>query len=273
MKYFVLGIFLLIVAFDIFVWWNSKIRNRKEKRNKKDLENRITPVFEVKKNYIPINGSYDIIISDFYEYGALLQIHCSITQNDELIRGFCSRDLTSFEQKIRSEIRMIFDRLEDKKTDRTIKMWYCNSDGSAFSDTNDIPLKIIITFFKPSNMDDKTKELLKQCIYPHLQDLVEIDWNEVNTILKHCCYTKEHSIVKFLNIISNSDAGENGISDSTKNICRHLSMDMNFFYENQWFYGGSNSMSVYENLKAKYTEIKDCYLESLAHEYARDTVF
>lgn len=269
MKYFVLSIFLLIVAFDIYVWWNSKIRN---KRNKRNMANRITPVFEVKKNYIPINGSYDIVISDFIEYGALLQIHCSITQNDELVRGFCSKDLTSFEQKIRSEIRMIFDRLEDKKTDRTIKMWYSNSDGSSFSDTNDIPLKIIITFFKPSNMDDRTKEVLKQSLYPHLQDLVEIDWNEVNTILKNC-YAKERRLMKSLSVISNSYTDENGISDSAKNICRHLSMDMNFFYENQWFYGGGRSTSVYENLKAKYTEIEDCYLESMAHEYIRDTIF
>ncbi len=271
MKYLVLGIFLLIVAWDIFVYWNSKIRNGKAK-NKKDLADRIPPVFEVKKNYIPIQGSYDISISDFIEHGSLLQIHCSITQQDELVRGFCSKDLTSFEQKVRSEIRMVFDRLEDKKTDRTIKMWYCNSDGSSFGDTNDIPLKIIITFFKPLNMDDRTKEVLKQSLYPHLQELVEIDWNEVNTILKYCCYTKEQSIVNFLNIISKSYA-ENGISDSAQNICRHLSMDMAFFYENQWYYGGGSSTSVYEKLKEKYIEIEERYLECLVHEYARDTVF
>lgn len=53
-------------------------------------------------------------------------------------------------------------------------------DGSVFSDTNDIPLKSIITFFKTSNMYGRTKELLKQCLYPHLQDLEEVDWDEVN---------------------------------------------------------------------------------------------
>lgn len=263
MKYLALCIFLLLVAWDIFVWRNKKIRNKK-------LEDRVFPVFEVRKNYIPINGSYDIVISDFIEYGNLLQIQCSIKQDDDkLVRGFCTKDLLSFEQKIRAEIRMIFDRLGDEKTDRTIKIWYCNLDGSEFSDTNDIPLRIIITFFKPSNMDDRTKELLKQCLYPYLQELVEIDWNEVNTILKNC-YTKEQRLMESLKRISNSHTDEISISDSAKNICRHLSMDMAFFYENQWFYGGG---TVYENLKAKYIEIEDCYLESLSHEYARDGVF
>ena len=270
MKYLVLVIFLLIIVFDIFVWLNSK-KNITIK-NKKNIANRIPPTFEVKKNYIPIKGDYDIIISDFIEHGNLIQIQCSVMQNDELVRGFCTKDLIPFEQKIRSEIYMIFNRLEDKQSDRTIKIWYCNLDGSEFSDTNDIPLKIIITFFKPLNMDDETKKLLKQFLYQHLKDLIEVDWNEVNTILKGCC-AKEKRLTESLKRISNAYTEENSISDSTKNILRHLSMDMTFFYENVWFYGGGSSTSVYENLKAKYIEIEDCYLESLSYEYARDTVF
>lgn len=76
-------------------------------------------------------------------------------------------------------------------------------------------------------------------------------------------------------MISYSETDENGISDSEKNICRHLGMDMEFFYENQWFYGygAGSSTSVYEKLKEKYIEIEDCYLESLAHEYVRNTIF
>lgn len=62
MKYFFLGIFLLIVAWDIFIY----LRTRK-RRNQKDLTDSIPPVFEVKENYIPINSNYDIIISDFIE--------------------------------------------------------------------------------------------------------------------------------------------------------------------------------------------------------------
>lgn len=78
--------------------------------------------------------------------------------------------------------------------------------------------------------------------------------------------------MKHLNTVS-GDVYQTDISDSTKNICRHLSMDMAFFYENQWFYGGGSSASVYENLKAKYIEIENRYLETLLHEYALDTVF
>lgn len=268
MKYLVLIIFLLIIVFDIYVWRNSK-KNTSIKNKRND---RIPPTFEVRKNYIPIKDDYDIIISDFIEHGNLIQIQCSVMQNDELVRGFCTKDLRPFERKIRSEVYMIFDRLEDKQSDQTIKIWYCNLDGSEFSDTNDIPLKIIITFFKPSNMGDETKKLLKQSLYQHLKDLIEVDWNEVNAILKDC-YTKEKRLSESLKRISNAYTDEISISDSTKNILRHLSMDMTFFYENIWFYGGDSSTSVYENLKAKYIKIEDCYLESLSYEYARDTVF
>lgn len=266
MKYFVLGIFLLIVAWDLFIYWNSKIKS------KKALTERIPPIFEVKGNYFPIYGGCDIAISDFNEGEGLFQIQCNITWHNEPVRGFCTDDLLSFERKIRSEIQMVFDRSEDEKTDRTVKIQYCSADGSECRETKDIPLKMIITFFKPSNMDDGTKELLKQRLYPHLRDLVEIDWEEVNAVLKNCC-TKRESLLNHLNAVSGTDADETGISDSTKNICRHLSMDMVFFYENQWFYGGGSSASVYENLKAKYIKIENRYLETLLHEYALDTVF
>ncbi|MCM1288308.1 MAG: hypothetical protein NC240_08350 [Clostridium sp.] len=264
----VLVIAILIMTEGIL--WHRSLRDRKRNK-KKALTEQTPPIFKVENNYIPINDVYNITISDFIEYGTLLQIQCSITQGGKLVRGFCTRDLLSFEQKIRSEIRMIFDQLEDENTDRTIKIWYSNQDGSDFGDTNDIPLRVIITFFKPSNMDDKTKELLKQCLYPHLRALVEVDWNEINTILKNC-YAKEKRLMKSLNIINNSWLSESGISDSAKSIIRHLCMDMTFFYENQQFYGADMS-SVFSNLKEKYPKIEEIYLEKLAFEFARDTVF
>ncbi len=262
---------LVVLLIVILIMTEGTLWHRSLRDKKKNLSDSTPPVFKVEKNYIPINDVYDITISDFIEYGTLLQIQCSIMQGDALVRGFCTRDLLSFEQKIRSEIRMIFDQLKDEETDRTIKIWYCNLDGSEFGDTDDIPLKVIITFYKPSNMNDKTKAIIKKSLYSHLQALIEIDWNEVNTVLKKC-YEKDKRLMESLNIINNSWLSETGISDSAKNIIRHLCKDMAFFYENQQFYGGGMS-SVYANLKEKYPKIEDVYLESLGHEFARDMVF
>lgn len=152
----------------------------------------------------------------------------------------------------------------DKKHDGTIKIWY------SLDSTDDIPLSITITFFKLANINDNIKEMLKQCIYQHLQELVEVDWNEVNTILKDCC-DKEQDFTNALNDVRNSY--DTNISYAARNVCRHLYMDMVSFYENQWFYGAFNFSTVYENLKTKYKKIEDCYLEKLSHEYVRNNIF
>lgn len=178
--------------------------------------------------------------------------------------------MTSFEVEVRNQIRKMFDQLEDVKTDRTIKIWYKNEDSEEL-DTMDIPLKIIITFYRPEHFNDESGEILKQSLYPFLRELVEVDWGEVNGILKDCC-EKKQNLQHMLNEISQSYE-ENGISDSAKRICRHLSMDMSFFYENQWFFGGGKSPTVYEKLREKYPEIENRYIECLSHEYAKDTLW
>lgn len=266
MKYLALALFVLILVWDIVVYHNSK----KQNKNKKESADRIPPVFNIKNNYIPVKGSCNIYISEYIEYGSLLQLHCSVTENGEIVRGYCSKDLTSFQVKVRGQIRKIFDQLEDVKTDRTIKMWYKNEDAGEL-DTNDIPLKIIITFYKPEHFNDETGEILKQSLYPFLRELVEVDWGEVNAILQGCC-EKKMKFQHALNEISHSYE-ENGISDSAKRICRHLSMDMLFFYDNQSFYGSGRYSSVYEKLREKYPEIENRYIECLSHEYAKDTLW
>lgn len=266
MKYLALAFFLAIIAYDISFYIKSKKRKKIEKKESE----RVPPVFEVKQNYFPIYDNYDINVSDLLEYGELRQIQCCITQNGELIRGFCAKDLTHFEVEVRRKMREIFDQSGDEKHDQTIKMWYCNADGSSFSSTDDIPLKIIITFYELKNMDDNIKEMLKHCLYSHLQKLVEVDWSEVNTILNDC-HDSELDFMDALNDIGNSY--NINISYAARNVCRHLYMDVIFFYENERFYAGAKSSSVYENLRVKYPKIEDCYLENLAHEFARDTVF
>lgn len=268
MKYLVLFVFLLIIIFDIWVYRNGK------KNQKKELSYREPPVFDENKNHIPVYDHYNICNSDFLESGSLLQIHYSVMQNDEVIRGFCTRDLIPFEQKVRAKIRLIFEQLGDKQTDRTIKMWYRNMDGSDFSDTCDIPLNIVITFYKPLSIDNGILELLKRQIYQCLCELMEIDWKEVNTILKNC-YDQQHRLLSTLQKLSDFDLDGDTveISDSSQNVCRHLYRDMIFFYENQWFYGGGNAGTVYENLKKKYKEVDDCYLQYLSQEYAKDTMW
>lgn len=266
MKYLALALFVLILAWNMIFYHN----NRKQKKNKKASADRLPPVFNIKNNYIPIKDNCNICISEYLEYGSLLQLHCSITENGEIVRGYCSKDLTSFEVKVRSEIRKIFDQLEDAKTDRTIKMWYKNEDSREL-DTEDIPLKIIITFYKPEHFNDEIGEILKRSVCPLLRELVEVDWGEINGILQGCC-EKKLKLQHTLSEISNSYE-ENGISDSAKIICRHLSMDMRFFYENQWFYGGGKSPSVYEKLREKYPEIENRYIECLSHEFAKDTLW
>lgn len=45
--------------------------------------------------------SYDICVSDFVEKkdgGALLQIHCVVINNGEVVRGFHTKDLWQFEK-------------------------------------------------------------------------------------------------------------------------------------------------------------------------------
>lgn len=266
LKYFALILFLLMIAGNIVFDINSRKRKKKER----ELEDRNPPVFHAEKNYFPIYDNYDIYVSDLLELDGLMQIQCSITQNGELLRGFCSKDLTSFEVDVRHRMREIFDQTGNEEHDGTIKMWYSNADGSSFSSTDDIPLKIAITFYKLPNINDNIKEMLKQCLYQYLQELVEVDWSEVNTILKDC-HENGQNFMDALNDIRNSY--DTNISYSARNVCRHLYMDMNLFYENQWFYGGGGSSSIYENLKTKYKKIEDCYLEKLEHEYARDTIF
>lgn len=274
MKYLALVFFLLVLAWNFIYFWNGRKRKKKEK----ELADRTPPVFKVNKNYFPVYGDYAIHISDFIEdeKGVLMQLHCRVMQGDELVRGFCSADLFPFERKVRASMRGILDAMRDNRRDETkaIKIWYSNADGSPFSDTADIPLRITVTFYKPVNIDDSTRNSLKQCIYPYLQELMEIDLNEVNTVLKNCC-AKEERLVNTLARIKKLDAAEIGISDSAINVCRHISMDMDFFYENQWFYGSGMSGydTIYTNLKTKYRRIEDCYLERLSNEYLKDTIF
>lgn len=105
MKYLALALFVLMLVWYIVVYHNSK----KQKKNKKESADRISPVFNIKNNYIPVKGNCNIYISEYIEYGSWLQLHCSITENGEIVRGYCSKDLTSFQVKVRGQIRKIFD--------------------------------------------------------------------------------------------------------------------------------------------------------------------
>ncbi|MBP3326819.1 MAG: hypothetical protein J6L77_10425 [Coprococcus sp.] len=217
---------------------------------------------------MPVYKNCDICVSDFIEAPSLFQIHCTAIYDGQIVRGFCSKDLFQFEEKVRAEIRNVFDRLGDHQTDRTVKIWYQNPDDRKF-DTNDIPLKIIITFYQPLNMDQATQAFLKEQLYTALKELLYIDWEEVNDSLKTYC-TSAHSFVNTLNKISNPDFNETEMLASTKKVLKCLNRDMIFFYENQSFFKYS---SVLANLETKYDKLDHSYLTELANEYARDTLF
>lgn len=121
---------------------------------------------------------YDICVSDFVENrvgGALLQIHCVVIHNNEVVRGFREKDLFRFEENIRAHIRAFIDKMgmvypERADEELTVKMWYYNPDGSNLN-TSDIPLRIAITFYRPKKIEDKEQTLLKEQIFTELCDL------------------------------------------------------------------------------------------------------
>ncbi len=266
---FLSHIFVMIIAVLVMTegfWWHRKSKKRKKNRP----DEAVPPVFD--DSPMPVHSSYDICVSDFLKRAdmpGLIQIHYTVTHNGEIVRGFCTKDLIPFEQKVRAEIRMLFERLEDNQTDRTIKIWYINPDDRKF-DTNDIPLQIAITFYQPANMDKEAQTLLKEQITGILRELLTIDWKEVNGILQTCC-TSEHRLADTLNKISKPDyINETEMQLSTERVLKCLCRDMSFFYENQSFFGYG---SVLANLEAKYTELDTCYLQRLAEDYCRDTLF
>lgn len=121
---------------------------------------------------------YDICVSDFVEDrsgGGLLQIHCVVIHNNKVVRGFHTKDLLQFEKNIRAYIRAFIDRMGMRSPEGeetfTVKMWYYNPDGSDLN-TNDIPLRIAITFYRPKKIEDKEQILLKKQIFTELCDLL-----------------------------------------------------------------------------------------------------
>lgn len=118
---------------------------------------------------------YDICVSDFVENevgGALLQIHCVVIHNNEVVRV---KDLFQFEHNIRVHIRAFIDRMgmvyPGRDEARDVRLWYYNLDGSNLN-TNDIPLRIAITFYRPKKIEDKEQALLKEQIFTELCDLL-----------------------------------------------------------------------------------------------------
>ena len=126
---------------------------------------------------------FDICVSDFAENirnrngGGLLQIHCVVIHNNKVVRGLCTKDLSQFEKNVRMCVRMFIDTIG---TDINyydydeVRIWYYNSDDREF-DTNDIPLRLAITFHRPTKLNGNEKEIeeLKVLIYNELYKLID----------------------------------------------------------------------------------------------------
>ena len=117
---------------------------------------------------------YNVCVSDFVENKPFFQIHCVAFKNDKVVRGFRTSDLARFEDNIRRCVRRFINasgELPDEDEALTVKIWYYNPDDSRI-DTNDIPLRIAITFYRPRIIETENKVLLKQQIYNELYNLL-----------------------------------------------------------------------------------------------------
>ena len=117
---------------------------------------------------------YDICVSDFVDVrdgGVLLQIHCVVIHNNEVVRGFRTENLFRFEKNIRAHIGAFIDRMgmvcPGRDETRDVRLWYYNPDGSDLN-MSDIPLRIAITFYRPKKIEDKEQTLLKEQIFTEL---------------------------------------------------------------------------------------------------------
>lgn len=117
---------------------------------------------------------YDVCVSDFVEYKGMLQIHCIAMKNGEVVRGFTTSGLIAFEEKVRTYVRMFINKpgTDGYYDALTVKMWYYNPDDREF-DTNDIPLRTAITFFRPLSIDKESQSMLKEQILKALFELLE----------------------------------------------------------------------------------------------------
>lgn len=106
---------------------------------------------------------YDVCVSDFVEHKDMIQIHGIAIKNGEVVRGFSTDDLRGFEEKVRVSVRMFIDKggAADFYDARTVKIWYYDPDNRDFN-TDDIPLRFAITFFRPLNIDKEAKSMLKE---------------------------------------------------------------------------------------------------------------
>ena len=106
---------------------------------------------------------YDVCISDFVEHMGMIQIHGIVIKNGNVVRGFSADDLCEFEEKVRTYIRMFIDKCgtDDYYDARTVKIWYYTPDNREL-DTDDIPLRFAITFYRPLNVDKEIQSLLKE---------------------------------------------------------------------------------------------------------------
>ena len=117
---------------------------------------------------------YDVCVSDFVEHSGMIQIHGIAIKNGKVVRGFSADDLREFEEKVRTYVRIFINKggADDFYDARTVKIWYYNPDDKEFN-TDNIPLRFAITFFRPFNVDKEAQSMLKEQLLQALFEQLE----------------------------------------------------------------------------------------------------